>query len=141
MSESAVYRASLVSHRAALTLLRSVEHLASQQQLAVCAAVVDAMGVTRAFIAMDGAAAIAQTMCVQKAKASLLGMPSAELGDALAGNTIHLSSFAANPELSLMGGGVPIVVDDQLIGALGVGGASVAQDIDIAQRALASLLE
>ncbi|HZE88712.1 MAG TPA: heme-binding protein, partial [Verrucomicrobiae bacterium] len=45
-------------------------------------------------------------------------------------------SLVANPELLPLQGGVPIVVDGQVVGAVGVAGANSAQqDTDIARAA------
>ena len=49
-------------------------------------------------------------------------------------------SLVANPELMPLQGGVPILVDGQVVGAIGVAGANTAQqDQDIARAAAASL--
>ena len=50
------------------------------------------------------------------------------------------TSLVANPELLPLQGGVPVVVDGQVVGAVGVAGAASAQqDEDIAKVAAAAL--
>jgi glc operon protein GlcG len=50
------------------------------------------------------------------------------------------TSLIANPELLPLQGGVPIVIDGQVVGAIGVAGANSAQqDEDIAKAAAASI--
>lgn len=51
----------------------------------------------------------------------------------LAGRTVTL----ANPDTLPIAGGLPIVVDGRIVGAIGVSGASAAQDNDVALAALA----
>ena len=52
----------------------------------------------------------------------------------LAGRTVTLANDDALP----IGGGVPIVVDGRIVGAIGVSGASAADDATIAAAALAA---
>lgn len=47
--------------------------------------------------------------------------------------------LAHHPKVVLIGGGVPIVINDQLVGAIGVAGALEEQDIQIANDALTVL--
>lgn len=43
----------------------------------------------------------------------------------------------ANPEAFTIGGGIPIVRDGRIVGAIGVSGATAAQDVAVAEVALA----
>jgi uncharacterized protein GlcG (DUF336 family) len=43
------------------------------------------------------------------------------------------------PRLTLIGGGVPITVDNTVVGAIGVSGGTVDQDIECAHAALRAL--
>jgi uncharacterized protein GlcG (DUF336 family) len=51
----------------------------------------------------------------------------------LAGRSVTL----ANPDGLPIAGGIPIVVDGRIVGAIGVSGAAAAEDDEIAQAALA----
>ena len=50
-----------------------------------------------------------------------------------------VQSFLKQPRLTLLGGGIPIVVDGQVVGGIGASGGTIAQDIDIANAGLAAL--
>ncbi len=43
------------------------------------------------------------------------------------------------PRLTLIGGGVPITVDNAVVGAIGVSGGTVDQDVECAHAALRAL--
>ena len=49
------------------------------------------------------------------------------------------TAAASGGKLTTLKGGVPIVVDGQVIGAVGVGGATGEQDAEIAQAGVAAL--
>lgn len=50
-----------------------------------------------------------------------------------AGRIVSLS----NPDAFTIGGGIPIVIDGRVVGAIGVSGATAAQDVAVAEVALA----
>ncbi len=129
----------VVSYDASARLVAAAVAEARALGVAVCVSVVDPSGVPRAFARMDGAPLVAVEMSRAKAQTALLGLGSAELGEALAGQLPQLVSFAAQDRVALLGGGIPILLDACLVGAIGVGGASTEQDIAIAEAALASL--
>lgn len=128
----------LVSCVAAVALVESVLAAARVQQLAVAVAVIDAAGQLKAFAADDGAPRIAHELCQRKARAALLGLPSGALAVALDGTPALMQGFLALPELSLLDGGLPLRVGDDLVGALGVGGANPDQDAALAVAAAAA---
>lgn len=125
-----------LSHELAQSLVIKAESIAVEQGIAVCVAVVDSTSRLKAFLAMDGAAPIAEEMAIKKAKTALLGLTSAQLGTAMQETPAQLLSMGVSSQISYMGGGVPIVVDEQLIGAIAVGGATPEQDEACAMAAL-----
>lgn len=129
-----------LSHELAQSLVIKAESIAVEQGVAVCVAVVDSTSRLKAFLAMDGAAPIAEEMAIKKAKTALLGLTSAQLGAAMQETPAQLLSMGVSPQISYMGGGVPIVVDEQLIGAIAVGGATPEQDEACATAALKEVL-
>jgi uncharacterized protein GlcG (DUF336 family) len=102
-------------------------------------AVVDDGGNLTALCRMDGAPVVSIAVAQNKAYTALLGLPSGELYDALAGQPALLAGVLHTPRMAAFGGGLPIWVDGMLIGAIGVGGGTVDQDIDCAAAALATL--
>jgi glc operon protein GlcG len=49
------------------------------------------------------------------------------------------TGLAHAPRMTLLGGGVPIVVGGAVVGAIGVGGGTIDQDIVVAEAGLAAL--
>ncbi len=95
-----------------------------------CIAVVDASGNLLAFARVEGAAVLARDPAIAKAATSAsLSVPTggipfefgANLGSASHGNIVNL------------GGGLPIVFDGELLGAIGVGSGATEQDVAVAE--------
>jgi uncharacterized protein GlcG (DUF336 family) len=56
------------------------------------------------------------------------------------GDDIHLlAALDTHPELLMLGGGLPIRLEGECVGAVGVSGASQTEDIACARAALARL--
>ena len=108
----------------------------------VSVAVVDAGGVLRAFARMDGAEIAGEALAVDKAYTAVAHRTStAELG-ALAQPGGELFGLQANGRgrYVMFGGGLPVTdTGGTVIGAVGVSGAAVAQDVACAEAALAAL--
>ena len=69
-----------------------------------------------------------------------MGMETHALAAALADHQAGMLNFSTHPDMSLMGGGAPILLQGQVIGAIGVGGATEEQDIALAKLALQAIL-
>jgi uncharacterized protein GlcG (DUF336 family) len=110
--------------------------------VAVSVAVVDAGGVLRAFARMDGAEIAGEVLAVDKAYTAVAHRtPTAELG-ALAQPGRELFGLQANGRgrYVMFGGGLPVVDGDgNVVGAVGVSGAAVADDVACAEAARAAL--
>jgi uncharacterized protein GlcG (DUF336 family) len=102
-------------------------------------AVVDDSGNLTALHRMDGAPVVSISVAQNKAYTALLGMPSGELYHALMGDPAVLAGVLHTPRMAVFGGGHPIWIDGALVGAVGVGGGTVDQDIDCAKAAVAAL--
>ncbi len=136
---SKTFQPQLISCKMARALVEAALGAAEAQQVAVAVAVVDALGQLKAFAAMDGVPLLALEACQRKAHTALLGLPSQALGEALSSNPPALFSMAAFPTQTLLPGGFPLFVDGALVGAIGVGGATIEQDVSCAQAALVLL--
>lgn len=129
-----------LSYELAQSLVIKAQSIAAEQALAVCVAVVDSTGRLKAYVAMDGASPIAEEMAIKKAKTALLGLTSAQLGEVMQAAPAAMLSMGVSNNISYLGGGVPIMLDEQLIGAIAVGGATPEQDEACAQAALNAVL-
>jgi glc operon protein GlcG len=67
------------------------------------------------------------------------GQSTEDYGNSVAGNPVTLHSIAAQPHMFLGAGELPIVRDGQVIGAIGVSGGTGAQEVEVAEAALAAL--
>ncbi|SFX18754.1 GlcG/HbpS family heme-binding protein [Marinospirillum alkaliphilum] len=110
---------------------------AEQQGVQVALAVVDRAGVPLVRIKMDLAPAPSQDIALRKATTALaFGMATdgwdARLQQASQGVR---QGLPLQDGLALFGGGVPLVVDQQPVGAVGVSGASEVQDTALARQA------
>jgi glc operon protein GlcG len=111
-------------------------------------AVVDDGGHLLAFARMDGArpasVATATTKAVSAATFRQATGPLDGLGGAKEGPDVLLNVSVENAsagKITALFGGVPIVVDGQVIGAIGVGGGTGGQDAETAKAGLAAFLE
>lgn len=89
---------------------------------------------------MDDALEVSVTLAPHKAyTAATVRMPTHELAE-LSQPGQPLYGIDANiPKLTLVGGGLPLKINNKLVGAVGVSGGSVEQDIDVAQAMVAVL--
>ncbi len=104
---------------------------------AVTIAVVDDGGHPLALERLDGAAPVSAYIATEKARTSAMGRrPSGDYEEMIkAGRNAFLSA----PLTAMLEGGVPIVVDGQVIGAVGVSGVKSSEDAQVARAGIASL--
>ena len=113
--------------------------VAKARELGVCenVAILDDGGNLKAFSRMDGAPILSIEIAQNKAYTALLGVSTQEFFDFIQGDP---SLLAGIPTLRVAawGGGFPIKVDGEIVGAIGVSGAPAVQnDVDCARAALA----
>lgn len=132
---------------AELILKRSQEQ-ARDMELKVNIAVVDPGGHLMAFIRMDGARPGSGITAQTKATAAATFRmptgpvpPHVEEPDLLLNLSLQSTAAAGGGKFTSLYGGVPIEVDRQIIGAVGVGGATGEQDAEIARAGITALAE
>jgi glc operon protein GlcG len=115
--------------------------VAAAAAVAVTVVTVDESGVLKELRRMDGAPLISVQTAVSKAyAAAAIGMPPDEFYAAIESDGAAVASFATRPGLALIGGGIPVVADGQVAGAVGVAGAmTAAEDRRIAEAAIERL--
>jgi glc operon protein GlcG len=87
---------------------------------------------------MDGTQVASVTVAQEKAACAILfKRPTKALEEAVAGGRIVVMKLAGSVPVE---GGLPIVVDGQFIGAIGVSGATSPQDGQVAAAGLAALV-
>ncbi|KKW66876.1 hypothetical protein AAV94_14245 [Lampropedia cohaerens] len=110
---------------------------AQSNQWAVTIAIVDDGGHLLALRRLDGCAPIGAHIAVEKARSAALGRRETKGYEDMInqGRTAFLSA----PVQGLLEGGVPVVVDGQTVGAVGVSGVKADQDAQIAKAGIAVL--
>src|ERR1700686_841628 len=103
-------------------------------------AILDDGGNLKAFGRGDGAPILAIEIAYNKAYTALFGFATHGLFDSIQGDPSLLAGMPTLPRVAAWGGGFPIKVDGEIVGAIGVSGApEVQNDIDCARAALALL--
>lgn len=104
-------------------------------------AVVDESGVLKAFLRQDGASLTSVQVSQDKAYTSAATqMPTEKWSEVLqADPVLRAGAPTAIERLVSMGGGLPIVVDGVVVGAVGVSGAHWTDDVKVATESLSVL--
>ncbi|HEY8343095.1 MAG TPA: heme-binding protein [Calditerricola sp.] len=124
----------------AVAMLERAVAKARELGVAVNIAITDEAGHLKAFRRMDGAPLLSIGIAQRKAySAAAFRMPTGNWYDLIKDNPRLLHGIPHTPDLTIFGGGFPIVVDGEVIGAIGVSGASEEEDEAICQAALEAL--
>jgi glc operon protein GlcG len=120
----------------AQTVLHAANESAQQRNAPSAIAVVDPTGDLLAFQRMDGVRPASADLAIEKARtAARLQRPTAEIEDNInRGRTVFVTAGIA-----ALRGGVPIRVNGEVVGAVGVAGLSKETDAEIANTAAAAL--
>ena len=120
----------------AQTVMQAAKQSAQQRNAPSAIAVVDPAGDLLAFERMDGVRAASVDLAVEKARtAARLQRPTAEIEDSInQGRTAFVTAGIA-----ALRGGVPIRINGEVVGAVGVAGLSKDTDSGIANAAAKAL--
>jgi uncharacterized protein GlcG (DUF336 family) len=101
-------------------------------------AILDDGGNLKAFSRMDGASIPTIEIAQNKAYTALFGVSTQDFFNFIQGDPSLLAGIPTLARVAAWGGGLPIKVDGEIVGAIGVSGAPTVQnDIDCARAALA----
>jgi uncharacterized protein GlcG (DUF336 family) len=101
-------------------------------------AILDDGGNLKAFSRMDGAPIPTIEMAQNKAYTALLGVSTQDFFNFIQGDPSLLAGVPALSRIAAWGGGFPIRVNGEVVGAIGVSGAPTVQnDVECATAALA----
>ncbi|TAL53269.1 heme-binding protein [Pandoraea sp.] len=120
-------------------ILDAAQAEALAQQWNVSIAVVDNGAQLLGFLRLDGAAPLSAKIAVGKANTAAISRKESKFYEEVVkgGRTAFLSV----PELVVLEGGVPILVDGQCIGAVGVSGVRSDQDAQVARAGIKALAD
>ena len=111
---------------------------ALKNQWAVTIAIVDDGGHLLWLQRMDGAAPISSHIAPAKARTAALGRRESRVYEEMINQ--GRVSFLSAPQLEgMLEGGVPVMVDGQCVGAVGVSGVKSTEDAQVARAAIAAL--
>jgi glc operon protein GlcG len=103
----------------------------------VSIAVVDDGGHLLGFERLDGCSPIGGYIAVEKARTSALGRRESKDYEQMINN--GRTAFTTAPLLTSLEGGVPVIIDGEVIGAVGVSGVKAEQDAQIAKAGVAAV--
>lgn len=109
--------------------------------LRIAVTVVDAGGRLIAMNRMDGALLASVDGSAAKGRAAVFfGAPTAAVNEMAADGSLASFLDSTYERLTFVGGGVPVMVNGELIGGVGVGGGTAEQDHEISAAAIASVV-
>ncbi|QLC73237.1 heme-binding protein [Pseudomonas sp. LPB0260] len=118
-------------------ILAAARAEAQQNSWAVAIAVVDDGGHPLALERLDGCAPIGAYIATEKARSAAIGRRETKgYEDMVNGGR---SAFLSAPLVTSLEGGVPVLVDGQVVGAVGVSGVKAEQDAQVAKAGIAAL--
>ena len=119
-------------------ILSAARTHANANKWAVSIAVVDDGGHMLGMIRLDGAPPISSHIAPAKAQTAALGRRESKVYEDIVNN--GRVAFLSAPLIhGMLEGGVPIVVDGEVIGAVGVSGVKSSEDAQIALAGIAAL--
>ena|SRR5271157_907464 len=131
-----MYQTFHLSHADAQAMIETVRKGAEAAGKAVCVAVSDSHGELIAFLRMDGCQLPSVYVAMNKAfTAARERKESAEIGDRMKDTGFPITNYGSL-RYTGWGGGLPVVHQGQVVGAIGVSGLSSDEDVDLARAAV-----
>jgi glc operon protein GlcG len=127
----------VLSQKEVSLILAAARSEAQHNQWNVSIAVVDDGGHLLALERLDGCAPIGAYIAMEKARTSALGRRESKGYEEMING--GRNAFLSAPLLTSLEGGVPIIVDGQVVGAVGVSGVKADQDAQIAKAGTQAL--
>ena len=130
-----------ISTEAAHQLIAAAEAKAAEIGTPMVIAVVDDGGVLKAFSRMDGAALLSVQVAQDKAYTAVgFGMPTHGWHDFIKDDPpLADGATTGIDRLVIFGGGYPITVDGEVVGAVGVSGGHYSEDQQVAEAGLQAI--
>jgi uncharacterized protein GlcG (DUF336 family) len=127
-----------ISHDLAQKMVDAAVAKARELGVSENVAILDDGGNLKAFSRMDGAPIPTIEMAQNKAYTALFGISTQDFFNFIQGDPSLLAGIPTLARMAAWGGGFPIKVDGEIVGAIGLSGAPTVQnDVDCARAALA----
>jgi glc operon protein GlcG len=110
---------------------------ARRNNWAVAIAIVDDGGHLLQFARLDGTPPVSAHIAPEKARAAALGRRETKVYEDMINQ--GRSAFLSAPLQGMLEGGVPILADGQVVGAVGVSGVKSSEDAQVAKAGIAAL--
>lgn len=130
------YTKKTITHELAARMVAAAIARAKELGAKQNVAVLDEGGNLKAFGRMDGAPILGIEGCQRKAYTALFGIGTEALYQHIKEDFSLLIGLSHFSRATVVGGGLPIRVDGEVIGGIGVGGGTVEQDVTCAQAGL-----
>lgn len=125
-----------LTHSATMAMLQSAVNKAEAMGQHQCIVIVDASGEVLGEIRMDGAKYLSRKSALAKAlTAASIGGPTTNIPEHVRTNI----GLATSGSVTGLPGGLPIIIDGDLVGGIGIGSGSGEQDIEVATAALGAV--
>ncbi|MCK2045336.1 heme-binding protein [Chromohalobacter moromii] len=118
-------------------LLDAGQQEAEANGWAITVAVADAGGHLLGLRRLDGAAPFSAGIATEKARNAAIGRKETQAFEDMINN--GRTAFVSAPMQALLAGGVPVVVEGNVIASVGVSGVKPDQDVQVAKAAVAAL--
>lgn len=119
-------------------ILAACEAHAAKNNWAVCISIVDDGGHLLTFQRLDGCASASVAISQGKARSAALRRRPTKNDEEMVNN--GRTSALSMPGIVFLEGGVPIIVDGETVGAVGVSGVKSSEDAEIAEAGIDALL-
>lgn len=131
-----MYQTYHLSHQEALKIIAAIQAELEKQNKAAAIAIADAHGELIAFLRLDGCKLPSLNIAINKAfTAAREGIESKVLGQRSQEQGFPMTNFG-DLRYTAWGGGVPLIYQGKVIGAIGVSGIPEAEDMAMAQVGL-----
>ena len=128
-----MYQRYYLSHADALKIVGAIQARLESEKKGAAVAVTDAQGELLAFLRTDGCKLPSIMIAINKAfTAAREQKESSAIGESSRSQGFPMTNFG-DLRYTAWGGGVPIVHDDQVIGAVGVSGLPETEDMQLAR--------
>ncbi|MCT8468611.1 heme-binding protein [Chromohalobacter canadensis] len=118
-------------------LLDAAQKEADANGWAITVAVADAGGHLLGLRRLDGAAPFSAGIATEKARNAAIGRKETQAFEDMINN--GRTAFVSAPMQALLAGGVPLIVEGNVIASVGVSGVKPDQDVQVAKAAVAAL--
>jgi glc operon protein GlcG len=135
--EDTMQKKSMLTNDDAVRVMDGAIAEARKNKWAVAIAIVDDGGHLLQFARLDGTPPVSAYIATEKARTAALGRRESSIYEDMInqGRTAFLSA----PLQGMLEGGVPIIADGQVVGAVGVSGVKSSEDAQVAKAGIAAL--